>query len=450
MTLLTPLGLLGLLGIVALILIYILRPNYQQKFISSTFVWKLSLKYKKKRIPLSKLRNILLILCQVLILTACAFVLAQPNRVLKAEVEETEVIAIIDSSVSMRTASGGVTRFNRAVKGVKELANGVQSKGGYVSVIVADEAPYMLAYRTQLENSENLAKDLDALTCSFGEANVNGAIAMCEEIIQENPKAKIYLYSDSEYDYVPEEIKLENVALEGEWNAAIVDAYSEKNEGYFEFVVEVGCYGNVAAEIDVTVEVSEANVTTKQPKGENFEYVVENVKCDGINTSKILFINSSLYDPSIHDDLYDEVYLIPDDPKGINERVFSYKRVHVSLETEHPDCLAQDNGFDIYNGYTRMLRVQYASGLPNNFFPSILYTLEAAYKDKWDLDITEVQKGTEPALEGFDLYIFEHVMPTKMPADGVVFLINPEGAQELPAGYCKMCCNEQGPIIALF
>ena len=67
MTLLVPLGLLGLLGVVALIIIYIIRPNYQQKFISSTYIWKLSLKYRKKRIPTSKLRNILLILCQVCI-----------------------------------------------------------------------------------------------------------------------------------------------------------------------------------------------------------------------------------------------------------------------------------------------------------------------------------------------------------------------------------------------
>ena len=68
MSLLTPLGLLGLLSIVALIIIYIIRPNYQEKFISTTFVWNLSLKYRKKRIPTSKLRNILLIICQILIL----------------------------------------------------------------------------------------------------------------------------------------------------------------------------------------------------------------------------------------------------------------------------------------------------------------------------------------------------------------------------------------------
>ena len=59
MTLLIPLGLLGLLAIAALILIYIIKPNYQQKFISSTYVWKLSLKLKRKKLPLNRLRNIL-------------------------------------------------------------------------------------------------------------------------------------------------------------------------------------------------------------------------------------------------------------------------------------------------------------------------------------------------------------------------------------------------------
>ena len=64
MSLLIPLGLLGLLGIVALIIIYIIKPNYQQKYITSTYVWQLAKKYRKKKIPLNRLRDILLIVCQ--------------------------------------------------------------------------------------------------------------------------------------------------------------------------------------------------------------------------------------------------------------------------------------------------------------------------------------------------------------------------------------------------
>ncbi len=97
MSLANSIGLLALLAIIALIIIYIIKPNFQQKFISSTFVWKLSLKYRKKRIPISKLRNILLVICQLLILTSCALILAKP--VVEAEpVEEfTEKVFIVDA-----------------------------------------------------------------------------------------------------------------------------------------------------------------------------------------------------------------------------------------------------------------------------------------------------------------------------------------------------------------
>ena len=54
MTLLLPLGLIGLLSIALLVLIYVLRPNYQNKLVSTTFVWKLSMRYRKKRLPMSR------------------------------------------------------------------------------------------------------------------------------------------------------------------------------------------------------------------------------------------------------------------------------------------------------------------------------------------------------------------------------------------------------------
>ena len=81
MSLLIPLGLLGLSGLLILLLIYILKPNYQQKLISSTYVWKLSLKYKKKRLPISRLRNLLILLCQILIICCGALIMAQPALV---------------------------------------------------------------------------------------------------------------------------------------------------------------------------------------------------------------------------------------------------------------------------------------------------------------------------------------------------------------------------------
>ena len=137
MTLLTPLGLLGLIGIIILIIIYIIKPNYQQKFVSTTFVWKLSLKYRKRKLPFSKLRNIILIICQVLLLTACAAILTSPNQILKSRITEPEVIVILDSSASMRAYNEeGLTRYERATEDISELVAATFNEDGFVSVIV--------------------------------------------------------------------------------------------------------------------------------------------------------------------------------------------------------------------------------------------------------------------------------------------------------------------------
>ena len=92
MTWLLPLGFLGLAGVIALIVIYIIKPNYQNKYISSTYVWRLSLKYRKKRLPLNKLNNILQFLCQCLILTICGLLLAQPVIVSEKVGDENEKV----------------------------------------------------------------------------------------------------------------------------------------------------------------------------------------------------------------------------------------------------------------------------------------------------------------------------------------------------------------------
>ena len=183
MTLLAPLGLIGLLGVVALIIIYIIKPNYQQKIISSTYVWKLSLKYKKRRIPTSKLRNLIIILCQILILTVAAFILAKPSQILKRQADYDEIIAIVDSSASMRTVNdNSETRYERAVSLLRARAKNVFDKRGLVSVIIADSEPDYLVERFTYEQQQDFDILMDEMAsgeraCSFGTADMETAMA---------------------------------------------------------------------------------------------------------------------------------------------------------------------------------------------------------------------------------------------------------------------------------
>ena len=176
MKLLAPLGLLGLIGIIILIIIYIIKPNFQQKGISSTYIWKLSLKYKKKRVPISRLRNLLIILCQISIIALSAMILAEPNKVIKEQTDQSEVTAILDSSASMRSVNDGYTRFERATEKIVKLSEDTFAKNGIVSVIVANNNPYYLVQRVESENgnvvNEKITELVESNGCSYGVSDI--------------------------------------------------------------------------------------------------------------------------------------------------------------------------------------------------------------------------------------------------------------------------------------
>lgn len=65
MTFLNPAGLWLLLGIPLVILLYILKPPVKEKAVSSTFLWKLSEKFMKKKSPFRRFRRIFLLILQI-------------------------------------------------------------------------------------------------------------------------------------------------------------------------------------------------------------------------------------------------------------------------------------------------------------------------------------------------------------------------------------------------
>ena len=68
MKFLNPAGLWLLLGIPVLIFIYLIRPHHEERAVSSTFMWKLSQKFMKKKLPLQRLRRFFLFLLQILLI----------------------------------------------------------------------------------------------------------------------------------------------------------------------------------------------------------------------------------------------------------------------------------------------------------------------------------------------------------------------------------------------
>ena len=78
MTFLNPAGLWLLLGIPLVILLYILKPPVKEKAVSSTFLWKLSEKFMKKKSPFRRFRRIFLLILQIVTVLTLSLIAAKP------------------------------------------------------------------------------------------------------------------------------------------------------------------------------------------------------------------------------------------------------------------------------------------------------------------------------------------------------------------------------------
>ncbi|MBQ7163848.1 MAG: VWA domain-containing protein [Clostridia bacterium] len=426
MTLLYPIGLLGLLGIVALIIIYIIKPNYQQKAVSSTFIWKLALKYRKRKLPTSNLRNLLIIICQILILAILALVLTKPSGIIKAFVQDEELVAIIDASSSMRTLNSDEdSRFKRAVEKAKERADAVFEAEGVVTVIIADDDPYKIGDKIKKENKNTLYDALDKMVtndeCSYSVADVDAALRMTEDILQENPSAKVVVFSDTEYAFVPESVEVVNIWDGSEWNAAILNATAELEDGYYTFTVDVACYGR---DMDLPVKLMVYNKNSED-KVESGKQTVDNVefnlvaRCEGDARTRIVFRNADKEPLDYGKENIMRYDILEAD------KVHSYESINVALVAQ--DSYKEDNSFDIYGGKKETVNIIYNSSKPNPFFQGVLDNVSNRFSDRWDIHFREASENSA-LLEGYkpDIYVFEHRMPDALPRDGIVIVCDPE------------------------
>lgn len=386
MSILLPLGLLGLLGIAVLILIYILKPNYQQKLVSSTYIWELSLKYRKKKIPISRLRNLIILICQLLIIAACAMILAQP--VIRAEkMESNERIALIDASAGMLATDGADTRFVRAIGQVKELAEETFSQSGIITVILVDEQPAFIARRADQTMREELLAQLDELArcennvpvhCTYGVADIDAGMELAEQVLEENPTASVRLYTGKEF-IDSGIVDVIDVGVDTEWNAAIVSASAEMDENFYSFSVEVASYG-IGANLRVNCEVYGVNGQDRT------EILSLPARCDVGETVTVEF-NSDSVDMMIY--------------------MFDYVRVSVEAVDAGgavlTDSFSYDDTFYLYGGTPQKINIQYASPKPNPFVSGILIGLRDSLSSRWDIDLTEVRgENAIPEIAGFD------------------------------------------------
>lgn len=379
MGLLTPLGLLGLIGIPILIVIYIIKPKYHEKKISSTFIWKLSLKYRKRKIPLQWLQRSLLFFIQVLVIGLTALLLARP--LMQVSAKDGEKVVILDVSASMTSTNNGVSRLDRALDELVKLADSVNEENK-LTIILADSTP---EYLTRRETSSSYIKFLlSTVTPTYEECNFDEALKLANTVIDENPSSEILYYTDCHYEKTGY-VKVVNFAYE-EWNVGVLDFTPTFENGYYKFTAKVGNYGK-STTLKLILELDDGTVKNEQVVKFAKDEVKE-VVWDSLNA--LTYKNAKL---------------------TIKYSDSTGKYVELN------DALAIDNDYYVQNLNEIKFNVQLV-GQGNTFMGSALQSLG-------NVVLSTPTTIGEIKLAGQDLYVFDGYVPNALPEDGTVWIINP-------------------------
>ena len=385
MSFLNPAGLWGLLGIPVLILIYIIKPKFQEKLVTSTFIWKLSQKYKKKSLPW-QITNMLLFLVQLLAIGVISLILARP--VVVTEDGAAEKIVILDASASMMVENDTGSRFEKAKEQIAQLADDMESYGK-MTVILAGAESRVLIERSDSER--DIKAMVSAAECTYGEADLGNAFLLAEEVLAANPEAGVYLFTDKQYE-ANDSIKVVDVS-EAAWNVAVCGIEVTKAENReLVFSAELASYGK-----DTVATV-------------------------------VLYVDNVLADAQI-------AGLSADMPatvefSGLGIRQYETARVYV----EAADAILADNEYHLLGGKEQTYEVLLVSEEPV-FLEAALLTFEhinvttvtsLELLDQGEQNLPDGTVAENIPGSGYDLYVYDRIVPNELPGDGAVWLIAPE------------------------
>lgn len=374
MRFLYPLGLLGLIGIPILIIVYIIKSKYTEITVSSTYIWRLSEKFLKRRNPLNKLTGIISLILQLLMVAVISLAIAHPIIILPGSANE--YCFVLDGSASMRmTDEEGNTRFDRAKDEIEKMIDSA-SEGSVYSLIYIGDGTRTVYERS--ESKENAKLLLDELQPSYSSTEYYDAIGKAQMIFDENPSSLVYVVTDKQYNSMN--------------NAELIcvgddcENYAVSNLSYAFLSGALTVNGNLTsytsdAELDVELYLDDSEtpvaVQTVSVKGKESVSFTMSCTTKSFSSLKVKILNS--------------------------------------------DSFVLDNEIMVFNTESeKSYKTLIVSDTP--FF------MESVLSSVTNTDVTVMSTEEYNGETGYGLYIFDSYELETLPADGAVWFINPKNS----------------------
>lgn len=365
MQFLEPMGAWALLALAAVLAFYLLKRQYEERTVPSTYLWRMALRDESASRPLERLRRSLLLILQLL--AAALFALALMRPALPGHAAG-EFVIVLDASASMQAADEtGRTRMEEARQRAEELVRGLNALDR-VTVLRAGTNVDVLASRADRQTA---IAAIRAAQSGSGGARMEEALSLARAMAQEIEGLDICVFSDASIAPV-EGASLYTVGAAAE-NRALVSLAVEEIASGGRAVARVANYG-AACEIQL-------------------EGYADGALCD-VRTAQA--------------GAGETVSVSFDVPPGA-------QRVEARLA--NGGALALDDA-RWWRRAEDTRRTVVLAGEGNLF-------LEAALALRADIDVVRASVEEAPAIEGAQLYIFDGVLPQTLPQSGSLLCVNP-------------------------
>lgn len=384
-----PAGLWALAGVLALLAAHFVRRRYAQRALPSAYLWRLAERYRKQREPGRRMRRAALLVAQLFCVATAALLVAQPEIALPGA--RTAYVAVLDASGSMRVCdASGETRFARACRAIEADAAALPW-GSRVSVVLAGDEARLAAENLRAGSKLRLA--LDAFACDYGAGDLDGAMAICDRLLQSGGASQVVLYTDREIAGATG-LRVVYARGESEWNVSLTPVAAERTGQGMRLRATL-CSAGRDADVALSVLVDGA-----EPDAANVALSVGGEVCSDMN-----------------------VHAAAGEPVEIAVQVTGMKAASSAvLSVQAQDGLDADNEARFCGRPTESTRVLLTGG--NVFF------LQRALEAFDEVALECAEDCTEVAPEGYDVYVYSGCMPRALPESGSVWLLNPPDAPE--------------------
>lgn len=369
MRLFSPGALWVLFLVPLLILMYILKQRFEEREVSSLYLWNQVLMDSEATTPFQKFRNNLLFFLQLLAILLFIFALTNPFIWWKDKNYEN-LVMVIDTTGSMSALSeDGEKNIDKAKKKAEELINSISSGSKITLIASGRNSSVEITASTDKKEVINKIKNIKE-TNSAG--NIDEAYSLVHAICSQYDSYKVVYYTDRAVDLK-------------ELNGEVQGFVSKKNNVSLDYIADGKTEKGLKVMIRVTNHGGENTKIELCLYGEDKLIDIKNVELLKGETKTIYFDN------------------VPEDKK------------YIYGEITEKDALLEDNV--IYDLIKQSETKKILLSTDQNVF------LEKAIGTLKGVELFRTPPG-EKITGDYDLYIFDGSAPKDLPKKGNILFVN--------------------------